>query len=185
RAREVRAPRRDLILQRRAGRRLSGIVREALTGKPLASFSIAAALEIGPLERGRLASRSIFDADGAYELAGLEPGAYSVRAFAFGYAPSAPQRISLQAGDGKLDFTLGRGGRISGRVVDRVSAAPLAGASVTLEGSPEAVSLLPTSAATLTSASGDFQLGGVAPGLHSLTAAAAQHHGRVVSGLRL
>lgn len=179
----VRAPRHNLILQMQAGRRLQGTVREAATGKPIGSFSIVAALEIGPLERGRVVWRSIFDADGRYDLGGLEAAAYSVRAVAFGYAPSAAQRISLSAADGRLDFALARGGRLSGRVVDRASSAPLRGASVTLEGSLEGVSLLPTSASTITPASGGFQLDGIAPGRHSLAVAAAEHHGRVVSGL--
>jgi hypothetical protein len=118
---------------------------------------------------------------------GLTPGAYSVIVAAHGYAPSDDASLAVTDPPGEpaiLDFTLGRGGRVSGIVLDERSGKPLEEARVSVEGLLGAGALdMPVVAATTTDAAGRFELTGLAAGLRSITAMAAGHHGRVISSL--
>jgi S1-C subfamily serine protease len=86
----------------------------------------------------------------------------------------------------QVELTLQRGARVSGTVVDRQSRTPLAGARISAEGAPDPEGTFPTVASSATSdANGQFQLGGLSPGLHSLEVAAEGHNPRILSGLVL
>jgi hypothetical protein len=179
----------DLELVLGAGASLEGEVRDAATAAPLAGFSVVVLLRVGELGREPYLSTTVFDAEGRYEIPGLAPGEYDVVATARDYAPSAEQRISipdpLPEAPVRADFDLGRGGRITGTVVDSVTRRGLEHARVSLEAAlgtgPETA--VPLRATTTTDAAGRFELGGLSAGLRSIFAAAAGHHRRLISGL--
>ncbi|HSP77081.1 MAG TPA: carboxypeptidase-like regulatory domain-containing protein, partial [Myxococcaceae bacterium] len=96
--REVAAGREDLVLTLSEGARLTGTVREAATGAPLPSFTLAVDTKRGPLQREAFAQLSFIDARGRYELAGGPPGEYVVHVAAHGYAPSEAT-VHVREGD--------------------------------------------------------------------------------------
>jgi hypothetical protein len=187
RAEKIPSGTRDLVLRLAAGGRIRGIVRDRRSGAPVPAFSILAALKRGPVEREIATAASFFDARGEYEIEGLPPGTYAVTAAALGYAASATQEVVVAAppaDPARADFELGRGGRLSGVVVEEGSNKPLEGARVTAEGILGSGSgAVPVVADATTDAAGRFALEGLAEGLRSVTAVAAGHHGRVLSGL--
>ena len=163
-----------------AGSRLSGVVRDQ--NGPLAAFAIAMSRKTRGVEREALAPRTFFDAQGRYEIRGLEPGAYVVQAVAAGHAPSPERTIEIGAEDAAADFQLLRGGRIRGTVRDRKTQQPLAGAAVSVEGLAGGDSFAASFDAH-TGADGSFDIGGVAGNHLSILAAAANHHSRILSQL--
>ncbi|HZS39453.1 MAG TPA: carboxypeptidase regulatory-like domain-containing protein [Polyangia bacterium] len=189
RAEHVAAGTRELRLVLRAGGVLRGTVRSA--SGPLAAFTILMRERRGALERGEDRAESFVDAEGRYEVRGLPPGSYAVSAIAHGHARSAERVVELappqspgDAVDG-IDFTLGRGGRVTGKIVDAQTRAPIAGARVSLESGPDSETPLPVFAGTSSDAAGEFALGGLEPGLRTIMAAAEGHHTRLLSGLRV
>ncbi|HUP62909.1 MAG TPA: carboxypeptidase-like regulatory domain-containing protein [Thermoanaerobaculia bacterium] len=125
----------DAALQR-AGT-LSGRVRNAETGAPLAGIVVAAYNASGTVR-----VRTTTDANGAHNLV-VPPGSFKVGAHdvnavyapqfhagqaAFAYA--ATIAVSTAAGAGGIDFDLHRAGRVSGTVVDRMTGAGIAGIAV-------------------------------------------------------
>jgi hypothetical protein len=176
----------DLTLRLAGGARLQGVVRDQASGSPVAAFTVVVARRLGPLEREAGAQIAVFDAQGHYEVEGLSPGDYAVMVAAHGYAPSPAATLAVPdpPSDVENNFSLVRGGRVSGTVTDEESKAPLEGARVSLEGRMEAdTSAVPLLAETTTDAAGHFELEGLAAGLRSITVIAAGHHGRVISGL--
>jgi protocatechuate 3,4-dioxygenase beta subunit len=178
----------DLVLRLAEGGRIRGRVRARESGAPIAAFSIVVELERGPLEREMATAVSFFDARGEYELGGLLPGSYSVTAVTHGRAPSAPERVTIASPPGepaKVDFDLGAGGRLTGAVLEEKTGKPLAGAKVSVEGAlgGASSSSLPLLAETTTDAAGQFALEGIATGPRSVSAMAAGHNGRIVSGI--
>lgn len=179
----------DLELQLSNGASLTGQVTDGETGEPLAGFSVLVLLRVSELGRETYQTTTVFDPDGRYEIVGLAPGDYDVIATARDFAPSQERRISIDdpAPDEpqEADFQLGRGGRITGRVIDSASRQPLEHARVSVEAalgsaSASAVQLL---ASTTTDASGNFELRGLSSGLRSVFVAAFDHHRRLISGL--
>jgi hypothetical protein len=76
------------------------------------------------------------------------------------------------------------GGTLTGVVTDAETRAPIQGARITVEGRVGGGALpVPVVASTTTGARGEFVLGGLAPGLRSVTALAYRYHGRILSGL--
>lgn len=71
------------------------------------------------------------DEDGRYELGGLPPGLHSVEVHSEGFVSATRDSVEVMAGvtTERVDFTLERAGRISGRVVDEDSM-PVVGAKV-------------------------------------------------------
>jgi hypothetical protein len=177
--RDVSAGATDVELRLAARGGLRGTVSDG-HGKSIPGFTIMAWPRIGTLGRGEPVTSSIFAGDGRYEL-GLPPGDYLVHAAAHGFAPSPDQAISVGDDFTTVDLSLGRGGRIFGRVVDRQSGAAIVGARVLLEGLDGAG--LALSSDTLSDGSGSFTIGGVPSGRQSLEVTAAGHNGRIVSGI--
>jgi hypothetical protein len=150
-------------------------------GKPVGSFTIIAAARLGGVARGAPISSTSFGGDGKFEML-LPAGDYDVSAAAHGLARSRERRISVGDEFTDVDFTLARGSRIVGRVVERNGGAAIAGARVTVDGArgDDGVTL---SSDALTGADGSFAIAGLAAGRTSLQVLAAAHDGRIVSGI--
>jgi hypothetical protein len=170
----------DVLLRLRPGLSLRGEVTDANTHEPIPSFSVL----LAPA-RGRQRVESILDAAGKFQIDGLAPGEIRVRAAAYGYATSSTKKITLARGtESVVEIALTAGGRVHGVVIDEMSREPLSGARVSCETGVQAREVaLPIAASVLTDARGAFELRGVASGLRSLVVAAANHHGRIISGL--
>lgn len=80
--------------------------------------------------------------DGAFELAGVAPGTWSLVASAAGYAPSAPVVVDATAGAENVVLRVTPGGRVEATVVES-SGAPAAGVPVTLVESATGRAALP------------------------------------------
>lgn len=152
-------------------------------GKPVVSFVVVVTEPRGPVRREPMSATSFFDPEGRYEVTGLVPGAYTVSVFAPGHAPSQEKRVTIPERDEpiELDFDVSRGGRVRGRVFDRSSKQPIAGASISFEGGvendfPAVQDLLETR----TDARGDFELAGSPPGPRSIQVTAAGYHHQLV-----
>jgi hypothetical protein len=181
-AHDVAADTRDLALTLSApAAGLHGVVRDA-HDHPVTAFSIVAWPRVGLFGRGHEVSAAVVDAEGRYQLE-LTPGAYDVRVAANGFATSDERSITVANDSASADFTLTRGGRITGRVTDRQTGAAIAGASVALEGDGAGSVAIATDNST--SSDGSFRVDGVGPGAHSLAVQAEGHDGRIVSGLRV
>jgi uncharacterized GH25 family protein len=177
-AENVRPGRTDLRLELTAGATLKGRVVDS-TGKPHPAFTVVARQAKSALESGDSETQSFFDDQGRFELTGLAPGSWRVQAVANGQAPSPEKTVEVP---GEVELVLSQGGRIRGQVVDRVTHKPLAGARVSVEGGAE--SELTTASGVATDDDGRFVLGGLQPGLCSITVAAQGHNPRLISGLR-
>ncbi len=182
--RDVAAGRKDLELTLARGARLAGTVRDADTGKPVPSFSLGVSTKRGPLQREAFAQLSLIDARGRYELAGVPSGSYVVQVAAHGYAPAeASVEVPTESsGPVTTDFTLARGAKMAGHVVEEGSGKPLERARISVEG------LGPGNALSLrydalTDARGNFTLEGLPRGELSLFISADGHHSRVLSGI--
>jgi len=183
-ARGVRCPTDDLELSLHDGLSLSGTVRDAATEKPVPSFAVVVTEPSGPLTHDVVWVESTFDAEGRYEIAALSPGEYRITVLAHGFA-SAPERdVLLESQPVRADFSLSRGSRLWGTVVDRESSEGIEGATVSLEAQlgrgPRG---LPLVSGARSGPDGRFDLLGVPTGEQTLMVAASQHHGRIVSGL--
>jgi hypothetical protein len=178
----------EVTLQLKKGGRISGTVREKESGRAVIAFSVLATRKKGALESGETVTGSFFDPDGGYRLEGLRAGTYLVVAVAQGRAASAPVEVAVSDGaDGRADFTLSRGARLSGRVIDGVSREGIARARVSLE-NPFGASTdlpLPVVASAETNPSGDFALDGLSEGSCSLFTAAEGHHSRMMPGIQI
>jgi hypothetical protein len=103
-------------------------------------------------------------------------------AAARGYAASAEKSIEIGPAPATADFSLQRGARLKGTVIDRASKKPIELAKITLEGN---LALTTGSSASevrpsaITDESGAFELSGLPSGRVSLTTAATGHHGRI------
>jgi hypothetical protein len=180
----VHAGTRDALVELDDGARLHGCVRDAASGAPVAPFTVLVLDRRTALFRPVRQSRSFVDASGCYALDDLGPGPAAVVVSAPGFAPSAEQAVELAAGqDAVVDASLERGGRLAGVVLDGATRAPLAGARISVEGAlQDAASTFPVLAEATTDPSGRFVLEGL-PRRFSISAAAADHHARVVGGL--
>ncbi|PYQ23856.1 MAG: hypothetical protein DMF79_02950, partial [Acidobacteria bacterium] len=119
------------------------------------------------------------DAQGRFELPGLDPGKYTVVARHADFAPGVASGITVDA-EGRADVTipLARGIAVTGRLVD-TEEQPLAGsvAAQEVEGQPIARSLAELLRAD-TGADGHFRIDRVPPGSYVLGARARGHSGR-------
>jgi predicted Zn-dependent protease len=135
---------------------LSGVIREQSGSRGVVAGARA---EIGEgINRSRSATA---DAAGRYELSGLEPGTFSVKASADGFGTES-RSVTLSANQ-TLDFALPRVGSpapgLTARAVDALSSQPLAGVTVRLDGLGE----------TTTGADGAFALPPAAPDTVAVT----------------
>jgi hypothetical protein len=182
---DVASGRKDLVLKLARGARLAGTVRDAATGKPVPSFTLGVYTKRGPIQQVPFAQHSFIDAQGRYELAGVPPGSYVVQVAAYGYAPSEANVAVTDGASGPpvtADFSLARGARMTGRVVEDGSGKPLERARILVEGLGTAAPLSVRYDA-LTDARGDFTLQGLPPGEVSLFVSADKHHSRLLSGI--
>ncbi|MFE8602237.1 carboxypeptidase regulatory-like domain-containing protein [Archangium violaceum] len=184
--RDVAAGRKDLVLTLARGAKLVGTVRDAATGKPMPSFTLAVFTKRGPLQRVPFAQLSFIDAQGHYELAGVPAGSYVVQVAAYGYAPSETHVEVPRGASGTVtaDVSLGRGAKMTGRVVEEGTNLPLERARVSVEGMG-AESALSVRYDALTDAEGHFTLDGLPSGQMSLYVSAKGHHSRIISGIRV
>jgi protocatechuate 3,4-dioxygenase beta subunit len=183
-ARGVATPKDTLELRLTRGLALSGTVRDGAAGTPIVSFVVIVRRPTGPMTREVVTVEPTLDPQGRYEIPALPAGDYLVSASAHGYATTAEVSVRLGPQDGEQDFALGRGGTIHGQVTDGDSKAPIEGARITLEGSYGAdAGAAPLLTTTRSDAEGRFELLGIGSGKHSILAAAADHHGRILSGL--
>ncbi len=186
----------DVRLKLGRGGSISGTVRAVDTGEPVPSFTVIVTggtlhfksgdtpISIGMRGISHGGGSTFLDANGEYRIDGVAAGDYEVRVAAFGYARSEKKKVSVTSADANVSFELSRGGHVHGRVIDEVSQEPLVGARVSREGAyGRAESPVPVVASTTTDERGEFELGGLAPGLQSLFAAAVGHHGRLISSL--
>ena len=136
------------------------------------------ALAGGDRRRGPAGRATIEDrAAGTYQIEGLPPGPVTVRAAARGLAPADSELLELDAGEerGGLALRLARGLRLTGSVVSKDGGAPLAGATVEVEGAAapredEGARAASLDAATVSGTDGRFALDGLAAGQVALTA---------------
>ena len=107
----------------RPGRMISGTVRAAAGGAPLAGVRLA-------LLDGDVAGGTVTDAQGRYALGGLPPGQYTLEASRSGYTSSAPVSVALtSAAAATRDLRLERQPMVTGRIEDEAHR-PVAGALV-------------------------------------------------------
>ena len=135
----------------------------------------------GATERGssRAVGRATIEdrATGAFRIEGLPAGEVSVHAAARRLAPAASEPLDLAAGEERtgLALRLARGLRLVGTVVAKESGAPLAGASIAVEGTSAPAGDGEARASALdetpvTSTDGRFALDGLAAGQVTLAA---------------
>lgn len=178
-ARDVRAGARDVELRLGAVTAvLRGTVRDG-GGKPITAFTVVAWPRVGVLGRGPDERATVIDAEGRYELP-LVPGTYVVAAAARGFARAKNRAVEVGEHGAEADFTLARGSRIFGRVVERGSGTPLPGATVGFEGHALSDEIgLATDA--IAAADGSFSLDGLPGGRSSLNVQADKHNGRILA----
>jgi membrane-associated protease RseP (regulator of RpoE activity) len=83
-----------------------------------------------------------------------------------------------------VEIRLSQGGRVAGRVTDRVSGQPISGARISLEGeSVGALSVLDAGTAAFSGPDGSFLLGGLPSRTSSIQVSADGHHARIVGGI--
>ncbi len=181
----VARPGEEAVVELGRGGAVAGLVREAGSGRPLAPFRVE-------VRRGGRGGRfwvrdaTFVDASGRFEIADVPPGPALVTAFAPGHLPSDEVEVTVPEAPGSVEVQLRVpvGGRIAGRVTDRVSGAPIAGARVALEGEgANPPSLLDGGAAAISGADGSFVVAGLPPRTVSLLASADGHHSRIVAGI--
>ena len=177
----------DVEIRLRRGALLRGTVINSSSGEPVPGFSIMVQANLGGIRRRTARTEAFFDAEGDFEITGLEPRVYDVVASSHGYARSEPVTVTLREGDeAEVDLSLGRGGSARGRVTDEETGAPVVDAQISLEaagsrrGTP-----VPVTARTVTDSGGDFELHGLTPGRRSLSVVADGYHRRLVTGLEV
>jgi hypothetical protein len=151
------------------------------------SFSVVVSRP-GPLGPSLWTTASRYDARGAFEIGEVPAGPYLVAAVAEGRAPSDNQKVEVPAAPATsalLTFVLGSGRKVTGRVSDRVTRAPLAGARVEVEGGGALAAQQPLATEARTDGDGHFELAGLPPERIGLTVTAEAHHGRVLGGLNV
>jgi 5-hydroxyisourate hydrolase-like protein (transthyretin family) len=126
----------SMVLVRSAA--IRGVVADVATGEPVTSFKVDVKAEDDEEFRwGR--RRQYDDAAGLFERGDLRPGVYKVAVSSPGFVP-ASMTVELYEGEvAEPRFALQRSGRLLGRVVDRATGQPLAGARVRLVADTTAV----------------------------------------------
>lgn len=115
---------------------ISGTVLNAVTSDPIEGAMVIAVGDSGEMGRARTNAR------GAYRIGDLAPGLYRVAAQARGYEPVRfPRPVGVREGEvtGSINFGLRphqhpNPGAITGRIVDRRTGEPIAGAKVVAYG---------------------------------------------------
>jgi RNA polymerase sigma factor (sigma-70 family) len=176
-----------VVLRVPAPGRLRGTVQDE-NGAPVASFSVVLSRPSSDdVEGARISTvYTRHDARGTFELDGISAGSYRALATTSGRAPSADQTVEVKpdpAPATEIRFVLAAGSKARGRVTDRATGQPIAGASVSLEGRAGVGSAVPLSSGVQTGEDGRFELGGLPPGRLSMMVSAAGHHARLLGAL--
>jgi len=167
------------------GGRIAGVVREAGSGQPVAPFRLVV-LRGGRGWRLPVRTATVVDASGRFEIGDLPPGPVVLLVSAPGHTPSEEMEVTVpeHPGVAELEIRLSQGGRVAGRVTDRVSGQPLSGARIALEGdSIGTPSVLDAGLAAFSGPDGSFLLGGLPSRTASLQVSAEGHHARIVGGI--
>ena len=168
-----------VVLRLLPGTELRGRVTDS-AGRAVQSFSVMIGHRDGPLRLESEDVRHIVDPEGKFSINGLAPGTAEVVVAALGFAPSDPVAVELSLGaPASVEVKLRGGAKVAGRVIDRATKAPIAGARVSLESQSE--STLNAMPSARTDADGGFVLGSVRPGRRSIFFTAERHHARLVS----
>jgi hypothetical protein len=136
RARNVAAGTRDLALKLTAGGSLRGAVTDAETGAPVSAFVINLWRRPDSLRVERVAGRAVVEPSGTYQIDGLPLEKLRANVTAPGYAASPEvdvEIVPLPSPPAVASFSLKRGARLSGTVLDRATRQPVEGARVTVE----------------------------------------------------
>lgn len=172
-------------------RRPDGDATASITGRVVAGAEPVPAFTVVALHQDGLVSDvrgfgSFFDADGRFRLV-LPPGEYVLRATAYGFTTS--RGVAARAVEGpprEVTLELTRGGTVTGTVISAADKAPLELAKVSVEGSiGDGTSAVPLRQTAITNARGEFELGGLPPGIASIIAGAGNHDPRIISGLQV
>ncbi len=181
---DVASGRKDLVLTLARGTKLEGTVRDAASGQPISSFSVGLMLKVGPLQREPFTQLSFIDSQGRYEVSGIAPGGYVVQLVAPGYTPAESQVEMVEgAGPLRVDFSLARGSRLTGRVVESGTNKPIENAHVIVESGGMGGGALSVRFDGVADATGEFTIDGLAPGNVSLFVEATGYNSRVISGV--
>ena len=150
--------------------RLVGTVRDP-AGAPVAGASVAWTSDDGRAPHAPDARVASTDAEGRFELGGLAPGGYTLRAHdpVLGYA-LAPGLAVGDGGEVRVELELGRGGSLVGTVRDELGR-PVAGAAVHARDARGA--WLETAGHHRTGTDGVFELAGCPPGDYTVLARTA------------
>lgn len=105
---------------------VSGVVKDAFTGEPLANYNVSTDLNVTWVANAVIQSKdtrqvnSVTDKNGRYQLSGLTPGPYRIEARnAESFGSSLTRRVTVAGHDlDNIDFRVTVGGAISGKVVD-------------------------------------------------------------------
>jgi hypothetical protein len=177
----------EAAIELTSGGRVAGVVRGASSGRPIAPFRLVV-LRGGRGWKLPIRSATIVDATGRFEIGGLPPGPVALVASSPGYVTSEAVEATVpeHPGVAEVEIRLAEGGRVAGRVTDRVSGQPVPGARVALESEAgDASTVLDPGAVAVTGADGSFQVGGLPPRTASLLVSADGHHARIVGGIEV
>jgi protocatechuate 3,4-dioxygenase beta subunit len=168
-----------IVLALPGGGIVAGRVLDA-KGQPVPAFTLVATRARSALEQVVVASASVIDGNGWFELRDLPPGEVRLLASAAGFASSQPALAQVDA-ERPVEITLRRGGTLRGMVHDRLSGEALAHARVSVETALGGLtSVVPIQSSTVSDADGGFELSGIAPGPRSPLVAAYGHHMRML-----
>jgi protocatechuate 3,4-dioxygenase beta subunit len=148
--------------QAEKGDRVAGEVVNAATGKPLARVQIHLRREPDAQSYGAMTN-----ADGRFSITGMPPGPYSLRIERAGFSvpPDLPEEIEIgEADTSNLHFALTPEGTITGRVTD-AAGQPVEDVELRAESN-----FAGSDSRARTDASGQFRMGGLAPGQYRLRA---------------
>lgn len=179
---------------------VTGRVTELGTGKPVTSFTVRMRVHYGPGTPSAPYNEETFpqqSADGEFSIPGVPAGDFVVEAWAPGLAPGFSRNFTVEAGQSVsgIQIQLGRGGSLSGRVVD-ASGKPVARAKVSTHDNDwsddeftKAIGITyptnATSAETRTGDDGRFTISGLSPEVYQVNVIAAGYTGFMRRDLRV
>jgi hypothetical protein len=176
----------DLALDLARGGRVAGRVRSRRDGAAVAPFTVVIRRAGGRGARLSVASVSVVDPSGRFELDGLSPGPSILQVSSPFHAPSEEVAVEVPEAPGvaEVEVLLAAGGELPGRVVERGSGRPLPGARVEVEGVDAPGSALGSWSEAVAGPDGAFLVRGLPDRPVSLFVSADGHHARILSGVQ-
>jgi len=179
---------------------VTGRVTELGTGKPVTAFTVRMRVHYGPGTPSAPYSEETFPQqhpDGEFSVPGVPAGDFVVEAWAPGLAPGFSRNFTVEAGQSVtgIQIQLGKGGSLSGRVVD-AAGKPVARAKVSTHDNDwsddaftKAIGITyptnATSAETRTGDDGRFTITGLSPEVYQINVIAAGYTGFMRRDLRV